>query len=68
MKELFDACEAALIWGTVIFALGLVSYLAYQQYRKAKRRRAHRRHRARRASKQSDGTMGEQQASHNHQG
>jgi hypothetical protein len=49
MTELYDWIESTLVWGTVVFAIGLVSYLAYRQYLKVKYRRARRRHRARRA-------------------
>lgn len=52
MLGFFDKIEAALMWGTVVFAAGLVIYLAYLQYRTVKRRRARRRHRARRERKQ----------------
>jgi len=52
MLGVFDKVEAALMWGTVMFAVGLVIYLAYLQYRTVKRRRSRRRRRARRAGKQ----------------
>lgn len=67
MEGIYDTMEAALIWGSVLFAFGLVIYLAYLQYLKIKRRRAHRRHRAHRAMRQSDGHAGEHRPSHNHQ-
>ena len=66
MEDLYYMCEGALIWGTVIFTIGLVFYLARRQYRTMKHRRAHRRRRARRAMKQSGGPIGEHRPSHNH--
>ncbi len=49
MAGLYDLIENALIWGAVIFAIGLVIYLAYLQHLKVKHRRARRRHREHRA-------------------
>jgi len=49
MSELYDTVESALMWGAVLFAVGIIIYLAFLQYLKAKHHRARRRHRARRA-------------------
>ena len=42
MQHLYHMFESALMWGTVVFALGLVAYLSYKEYRKLRRRRSHR--------------------------
>ena len=44
--------ERAVIWGLVIFALGLIAYLGYLQYRRIRRHRSRHRHRSRRSSRQ----------------
>jgi uncharacterized membrane protein YebE (DUF533 family) len=67
MQKILDVITFALIWGTVLFALGVVTYLAYLQYRKIKHRRAHRRRRARRAMRQSNGPAEEHRPRHKQQ-
>ncbi len=67
MDSIYDTIEAILVWGTVIFAFGLVGYLAYLQYLKVKHRRARRRHRAHRSRRHSDEPIGEHRPSHSHQ-
>ena len=46
---MYDAFEIVAMWGLVVFAFGLVLYLAYLQYRKSRHRRHRRRKRAREA-------------------
>jgi hypothetical protein len=66
MGELYDTCETILLWAAVIFAVGLIFYLAYAQYRSMKRRRARYRRKARRAMRELGEPPGEHQRSHNH--
>jgi len=67
MGNTYSAFETAVFVWTVIFAVGLVVWLAYLQYRKIKRRRTHRRYRAHQAIKRSGGARREHPHSHNHQ-
>ncbi len=60
MQDLYDVAESALIWGMVVFAVGLVFYLAYLQYLKLRRRRERRRHRERRAMRRQQSWSAEQ--------
>jgi hypothetical protein len=64
METLYYTIETVVMWGAVIFSLGLVVYLAYRKYRRMKHRRAYHRHRARRAMKLSDGVVGEDETEH----
>ncbi len=52
MANLYKTIESTALWGTVLFAIGLVIYLGYLQFRRMKRHRSHRRHRAHRAMRQ----------------
>ena len=65
MDDLYNKFEATLMWGVVIFTLGLMTYLAYRRYREIRRRRAHHRHRARRAMRQARGPAAEDQPDRN---
>jgi hypothetical protein len=68
MSELYDTIESTLMWGVVIFAVGLVIYLAYRQYRKMKCRRMRRRHHARRAMRRRDSSPEQARLGHDSQG
>ena len=67
MDGLYDTVESTLIWGSVIFTIGLVVYLGYLQYLKMKYRHVRRRRRSRRTMTQPDEAAGDRQPSHNHQ-
>ena len=56
MTELYNWIEFTLMWGGVLFIIGLVIYLAFLQYRRAKHRRARRRRHARRAMRRQGGS------------
>jgi hypothetical protein len=67
MEGLFDIFESIVMWGAVLFTIGLVIYLGYLQYLKIKRRRARRRHYGRRGTRPSNGHSREHRHSHNQQ-
>jgi hypothetical protein len=46
MSGLYDLLESALIWGSVLFAIGLIIYLGYLQFRRLWRRGSRHRHRS----------------------
>ena len=64
MEGIFDIIESVVVWGSVLFTLGLVVYLAYLQYLKIKHRRARRRHHGRHGTRQSNGQVRERRHSH----
>jgi O-antigen/teichoic acid export membrane protein len=52
MSGLYDIVEGALMWGLVVFTIGLIIYLGYLQYRRIRRHRSRHRHRSRRSTRQ----------------